>query len=74
MTSDPLLIPIRDARRRISAECGHDPYRLVEYYKSRQEKLEAEGKRKFLTVVPSESGAAIHEQSPEYRGSDTKLE
>jgi hypothetical protein len=29
---DPTLIRIREARHRISEECGHDPQRIVEYY------------------------------------------
>jgi hypothetical protein len=35
--SDPTLTRIRQVRHEISAECGHDPYRLVEYYIELQE-------------------------------------
>jgi hypothetical protein len=37
MTSDPILREIRETRQRISAECGHDPRRLLEYYMKLQE-------------------------------------
>jgi hypothetical protein len=30
--SDPTLDRIRRARHEISAACGHDPHRLVQYY------------------------------------------
>jgi len=32
MNSEPTLTRIQNARQRISAKCGHDPYKLVEYY------------------------------------------
>ena len=32
MPSDPTIERIREARRRISEQCGHDPKKLVEYY------------------------------------------
>ena len=38
MQPDPTLARIREARRRISEKCGHDPKRLVEYYIQLQER------------------------------------
>jgi hypothetical protein len=32
MDDEPTLTRIRNARQRISAACGHDPYKLVEHY------------------------------------------
>jgi len=32
MNDEPTLTRIRHARQRISAKCGHDPEKLVEYY------------------------------------------
>ncbi|MCK5719045.1 MAG: hypothetical protein KAH84_03740 [Thiomargarita sp.] len=32
MMNEPTLTRIRKVRQRISAECGHDPYKLVKYY------------------------------------------
>jgi hypothetical protein len=34
---DPTLDRIRRARHEISKECGHDPYKLVQYYVELQE-------------------------------------
>ena len=30
--SDPVIDEVREVRRRISEQCGHDPERLVAYY------------------------------------------
>jgi len=35
--NDPTLDRIRRVRHEISAECGHDPHKLVEYYIGLQE-------------------------------------
>ena len=37
---DPTIIRIREARHRISEECGHDPQRIVEYYVKLQKKYQ----------------------------------
>ena len=34
---DPVVDEVREARRRISEQVGHDPARLVEYYMRLQE-------------------------------------
>ena len=40
MTSDdPTIKAVRDARHRISQLVGHDPRKLVEYYRQRQKSL-----------------------------------
>jgi len=36
MKPDPVLDRIREARHLISAQCDHDPKKLVEYYMERQ--------------------------------------
>ena len=38
MKDDPVTRKIREVRHRISAECGHDPKRLVAYYMELQHK------------------------------------
>jgi len=38
MDTDSPFEAIREARRRISEQCGHDPKRLVEYYMKLQER------------------------------------
>lgn len=35
---DEVIARVREARHRISARVGHDPYRLVAYYMERQER------------------------------------
>ncbi len=35
---DPVVDPVREARRHISESVGHDPVRLVRYYMERQKK------------------------------------
>jgi hypothetical protein len=40
--ADPTVARIREARRRISEKCGHDPKRLVEYYMKLQEEKYAD--------------------------------
>lgn len=37
MSEDQVIDRIREVRRQISEECGHDPHRLVEYYKKLQQ-------------------------------------
>jgi len=55
MMSEPTLTRIRKARRRISAECGHDPYKLVahyiEYQKQFQHKLVPQLKPEKMSKV-----------------------
>jgi hypothetical protein len=36
--SDPVIDEIREVRRQISEQCGHDAERLVAYYMAMQEK------------------------------------
>ncbi len=38
MKDDPIISRVREARHRISEQCGHDPKRLVDYYISLQER------------------------------------
>lgn len=38
MNHDSTLERIWEARRRIYAQCDHDPVKLVEYYRERQKK------------------------------------
>jgi len=42
MNPDPTLARIREARRRISQKCGHDPEKLVRYYMKLQEERYAD--------------------------------
>ena len=38
MKDDPVIKAVRDARHQISESVDHDPQKLVEYYRQRQEK------------------------------------
>ena len=38
MNDDPVIQAVREARHRISESVGHDPHRLVAYYRQRQER------------------------------------
>jgi len=40
MNDEPTLTRIRNARQRISASCGHDPYKLVEHYLQYQQQYQ----------------------------------
>jgi hypothetical protein len=42
MKPDPTIARVREARHRISEQCGHDPKRLVEYYLKLQEEKYAD--------------------------------
>lgn len=49
MKPDPLIQDVREARREISHECGHDLWRLYARYEEMQRQLKAEGKCRFVT-------------------------
>lgn len=40
MGNDPVIAAVREVRHRISESVDHDPYRLVAYYRQRQERRE----------------------------------
>jgi hypothetical protein len=46
MKDDPIIAEIRKVRHRISEECDHDPYKIVERYMKIQEARESREKRK----------------------------
>jgi hypothetical protein len=59
---------IREVRRRISAQCGDDPSRLVEYYRQVSAGLRATGKYKFAESAPNPAeptkGMLLREEPP----------
>ena len=63
MTPDPLIDEIHEVRRKISAEFGHDPKRLVAHYIEMGRQLKAEGKYRFVSspLSPVEP-AALHDK------------
>ena len=56
-TTDAVIEEIRESRRRMSAECGHDPSRYVEYLKRFNEKysVQVEAYRESCRRHPAES-------------------
>lgn len=40
MKADPVIDMVREVRHRISAECGHDPRKVVEYYMELQKQYQ----------------------------------
>ena len=38
MKNDPVIEAVREVRHRISESVGHDPHRLVAYYRQRQKR------------------------------------
>jgi hypothetical protein len=47
-TTDPTLERIRDARKKISAQHGHDIEKMIAYYRKQQLELEKETDSKTL--------------------------
>ena len=57
-TSDPVIDEVREVRRRISEQCGHDPERLVAYYMEMQQQFQGRLiERAAPPAVPDESAA-----------------
>jgi hypothetical protein len=57
MKPDPAIDEIRDVRRKISAEFGHDPRRLMAHYIEYEKVLEREGKYHFAQTPAAVVGA-----------------
>ncbi len=60
-TTDSIIEEIRESRRRMSAECGHDPSKYVEYLKrfNRKYSVQVERYRKASRAHPA--GSALTE-------------
>ncbi len=59
MKPDPAIDKIREVRRKISAECGHDAQRLLAHYKEMEEGLRADGKYRFIEAVEAEPESTV---------------
>jgi len=55
---------IRAVRHRISAECGHDTKRLLEYYRRVSQELRASRRFRFAEPDRKEAGLALQEEPP----------
>ena len=57
MKDDPVIQAVRDARHQISESVGHDPRKLVEYYRQRQEKYLGLVSRQSSELEPQDKNA-----------------
>ena len=64
MEPDPAIDDIREVRRQISAEFGHDPRRLMAHYIEFQERLKREGRYRFVGSPQSEPAVAALNDKP----------
>ena len=64
MNPDPLIDEIHAVRRKISAEFGNDPRRLVAHYMELESRIRAEGKYRFVEAPETkETEAVFHAKS-----------
>ena len=64
MQPDPAIDEVREVRRKISAEFGHDPRRLMAHYVEYEKQLRREGKYRFVELPATEAEqAALNEKS-----------
>lgn len=48
MKNDPVIDEVRRVRHQISAECGHDAKRMVDYYMKLEKEMRKTGKYRFV--------------------------
>ena len=59
MKADPAIDDVRETRRKISAEFGHDPRRLMAHYVQYEKQLQRDGKYRFADAPIGEMEPAI---------------
>ena len=64
MKPDPAIDEIREVRRKISAEFGHDPRRLMAHYAGYEKQLEREGWRFAETPVEKPEDEMVLRDKP----------
>jgi hypothetical protein len=64
MKTDPAIDEIREVRRKISAEFGHDPRRLMAHYVEYEKQLQREGKFRFADLPTVETEQTILNDKP----------
>jgi hypothetical protein len=62
--TDPAIDEIRETRRQISAEFGHDPRRLMAHYIEFEKQLEREGYFRFADAPVAEPEQAVLNDKP----------
>jgi hypothetical protein len=64
MKPDPAIDEIREVRRKISAEFGHDPRRLMAHYVEYEKQLKREGKHRFAKAPAAKMEQAALNDKP----------
>ncbi len=64
MKPDPAIDEIREVRREISAEFGHDPRRLMAHYVEYEKQLKREGKYRFADLPSNDAAQAVLNDKP----------
>jgi|HubBroStandDraft_2_1064218.scaffolds.fasta_scaffold169341_3 hypothetical protein len=64
MKTDPAIDEIREVRRKISAEFGHDPRRLMAHYVEYEKLLQREGQFRFAQAPVGEAEQAVLNDKP----------
>jgi hypothetical protein len=64
MKPDPAIDEIREIRRKISAECGHDPRRLMAHYAEFEKQLRREGYFRFADAPVGDTEPAVLNDKP----------
>jgi hypothetical protein len=63
MQPDPAIDEVREVRRKISAEFGHDPRRLMAHYVEYEKQLQREGLYHFAEMPANEvENAALNDR------------
>ena len=55
--SDEIINEVRRVRHEISEACGHDPLKVVAYYREFQERMKKSGKYKFVSKPLRNTGS-----------------
>jgi hypothetical protein len=64
MNPDPAIEEVREIRRKISAEFGHDPRRLLAHYVEYEKQLKREGRYRFAEMSAGEMEPAALNDRP----------
>jgi len=65
MKGDPLVEDVRESRREISRECGHDIWKLYARYEGIQKQMKTEGERRFVSQPLVGRGREVSAVAPE---------
>ena len=64
MKPDPAIDEIREVRRKISAEFGHDPRCLMAHYAEYEKQLKREGRHRFVEECAIEPQPPVLRDKP----------